>query len=111
MMKKLILAATILFACLLTHATTTKSAMTTAMNHLEVDFVILDNSSKKSFFYTTDLEYEPDDLTQDRPCIRGVVLDRISKELVDPTSDPKIEIYFPYSDTQIDGYIVINCAI
>ena len=110
-MNKLILIISALLMTSLVTANTNKSAISIAKEYLKVDFVVMDSYSKKSYFITTDLEYREDDVDQYEPCIRGIVIDRATNKIVDPTSDSHIKIRFEYSDTLIEGLVVINCAI
>ena len=85
-------------------------ALKNAKDFLNVEVVTLEDESQKSYFFVTELEYDEDDLTEDYPCFRGVVVDKASSLVVAPKSDPQIKLTYAYSDTHIQGNVVINCA-
>ncbi|OFZ48993.1 MAG: hypothetical protein A2381_15405 [Bdellovibrionales bacterium RIFOXYB1_FULL_37_110] len=87
-----------------------EEARLVAAKYLNTDQVKMDNESKKSYFFITELEYKPGDETQEWQCFRGVVVSKKTGEVVDPSSDKDITISFPYSDTHQEGFVIINCA-
>ncbi len=81
-----------------------------AKEHLDVEYVKLEKESEKSYFFLTNLEFTDDESADEFPCYRGVVVDKETLQVVDPLLDLEIVISFPYSDTRVDGFIVVNCA-
>jgi len=108
-MKKII-ALTLALTFSLTGRTLSFNEAETAAQYLNVEFVILEKESRKSYFYITEIEYAPDDVEEEYPCFRGVVVSKKTGTVVDPSTDEGIITSFPYSDTFYDGFVVINCA-
>lgn len=81
-----------------------------ALSILGVNSVVLEDESENSYFFVTEIEYEADDIDEDYPCIRGVLIDKVDNQPLDPRSDPMIQVEFDYSLTVIDGFVVKNCA-
>jgi hypothetical protein len=86
------------------YAVTVEVAKVTAQNYLKAE-VNLDQESNRSYFFTTGLEADGD-----TPCVRGVTVNKKSGQVVEPTTDTEINIYFQYADTSIDGSVVTVCA-
>jgi hypothetical protein len=85
-------------------AVTVDEAKAVASAYLQAE-VNLDQQSLRSYFFITGSEG-----AGDFPCIRGVLVSQESGQVVAPTSDQEINIYFPYSDTRIENLVVVNCA-
>ena len=85
-------------------------AQLAAQKYLQVDEVMLEAETVSSYFFITDLEYEANNIGEDYPCFRGVVVSKDSCQVVDPLLDQGIHFHYAYSDTYIDGLVVINCA-
>ena len=108
-MKRAIVLAMAAFATM-AFASNFETAQENAKDYLEVETVTLDDESDKSYFFVTELEFKEDDIAEDYPCFRGVVVNKQSGQVVAPSTDPKIKITYAYSDTDIEGLVVINCA-
>ncbi len=99
-----------LFIPIMSGASQLLEAKKIATNFLSVENIYLESQSKRSYFFVTGFEYDVDDVQKEHPCFRGVLVDKKSNSLSKPLSDAEIKIYYRYSDTSIDGFIVKNCA-
>ena len=103
----------IFFMSLMVLSTISFAAVTdaekTAKEYLGAE-VTLSSETSQSYFFITGLEYKEEDVDQEYPCFRGVVVSKSTNEVAEPSSDDQLEIFFAYSDTYFDGLVVVNCA-